>query len=173
MFDVGFQELMLIFVILLIVVGPERLPKLARTLGLWIGKARTIVSSVKSEVEREIRVSELKQSLQEQAPTEEFRKLANQVKSINSDLKSTGKEIESSIQSAAEYNGPKTNTQTEATTSGYLQDKNADPVENLASSTISSSSSSDLQSSSDAKAKVPAARADETSSNDKVSTEKL
>ena len=76
MFDVGFQEIMLIFVILLIVVGPERLPKLARTLGLWLGKARTIVSSVKSEVEREIRVSELKQTLQEQAPTEEIKKIS-------------------------------------------------------------------------------------------------
>ena len=51
MFDVGFSEILLILVIALIVVGPERLPKLARTAGLWIGKARSIVSSVKAEVE--------------------------------------------------------------------------------------------------------------------------
>ena len=47
MFDMGFWEVVLIFVILLIVVGPERLPKLARTVGLWVGKARTMVSSVR------------------------------------------------------------------------------------------------------------------------------
>ena len=101
MFDVGFSELMLIFVILLIVVGPERLPKLARTIGLWVGKARTIVSSVKSEVEREIRVSELKQSLQEQAPTEELKQLSNELKSLGTETKSIGNSVQSSLQSAS------------------------------------------------------------------------
>ena len=53
MFDVGFQELTLIGVIALIVVGPERLPKMARTLGLWMGKIRYYVGQVKSDIERE------------------------------------------------------------------------------------------------------------------------
>ena len=66
MFDVGFSEIMLIHrYSTLIVVGPERLPKLARTAGhLDFGKARTIVTSVRSEVERELRVEELKKSIQ-------------------------------------------------------------------------------------------------------------
>ncbi|WJW75648.1 Sec-independent protein translocase protein TatB [Thiohalobacter sp. IOR34] len=67
MFDIGFWELGLIMVIALLVVGPERLPRLARTAGLWLGKARSVVRSVKSEIDREIAAEELKQTLARQA----------------------------------------------------------------------------------------------------------
>lgn len=67
MFDVGFFELMLIGVVMLLVVGPERLPKVARTAGLWLGKARSMVSSVKADIDRELAADELKQALQKQA----------------------------------------------------------------------------------------------------------
>ena len=63
MFDVGFQELVLIGVIALIVVGPERLPKMARTLGLWSGKIRYYVNQVKNDIDREVRAQELKELL--------------------------------------------------------------------------------------------------------------
>ncbi len=89
MFDMGMWEILLIGVILLIVVGPERLPKLARTAGLWINKARSMVASVRSEVERELRVEELRRSISEQTKTEEFRKLTDEVKAIGSDLGSS------------------------------------------------------------------------------------
>ena len=67
MFDVGFQELTLIGVIALIVVGPERLPRMARTLGLWMGKIRYYVGQVKSDIEREVRAQELKEMLNKPA----------------------------------------------------------------------------------------------------------
>lgn len=67
MFDVSFTELMLIAVVALLVLGPERLPKAARFAGLWMRKARTQWYSVKSEFERELAAEELKRSLQEQA----------------------------------------------------------------------------------------------------------
>ena len=70
MFDVGFQELTLIGVIALIVVGPERLPRMARTLGLWMGKIRYYVGQVKSDIEREVRAQELKEMLNK--PAEEL-----------------------------------------------------------------------------------------------------
>ncbi len=70
MFDVGFQELTLIGVIALIVVGPERLPKMARTIGLWMGKIRYYVGQVKSDIEREVRAQELKEMLDK--PAEEL-----------------------------------------------------------------------------------------------------
>lgn len=63
MFDIGFLELMLIGVVALLVVGPERLPRLARTLGLWIGRARRYAATVKSDVEREFREHELHQAM--------------------------------------------------------------------------------------------------------------
>jgi len=67
MFDVGFWELALIGLVMLIVVGPERLPKLARTAGLWVGRGRRMLSSVKAEIDREIKAEELKEILNKQA----------------------------------------------------------------------------------------------------------
>ncbi len=67
MFDVSFTELMLIAVVALLVLGPERLPKAARFAGLWVRKARAQWYSVKSEFERELAAEELKRSLQDEA----------------------------------------------------------------------------------------------------------
>ena len=66
MFDVGFLEIVVILVLALIVLGPERLPKAARTVGYWVGKARRYVEGVKAEVEREFDSSELKRILHNQ-----------------------------------------------------------------------------------------------------------
>ena len=63
MFDIGFTELLLIAVVALIVLGPERLPKAARFAGLWVRRARAQWYSVKSELEREVAAEELKRSL--------------------------------------------------------------------------------------------------------------
>lgn len=60
MFDVGFWELLLIAVVGLLVIGPKRLPGVARTLGLWVGRGRRLISSVKADIEQEIRAEELK-----------------------------------------------------------------------------------------------------------------
>jgi sec-independent protein translocase protein TatB len=67
MFDIGAMELIVVGVVALIVVGPERLPKLARTAGLWIGRARRAFLSVKEEIDREIKADELKEILRKQA----------------------------------------------------------------------------------------------------------
>ena len=59
MFDVGFSEVVIIAIIALVILGPERLPKVARTLGFWVGRARRMVADVKSDIDREMRESEL------------------------------------------------------------------------------------------------------------------
>jgi len=63
MFDIGFSELLLIAVVALVVLGPERLPKAARFAGLWVRRARAQWYSVKSELERDLAAEELKRSL--------------------------------------------------------------------------------------------------------------
>lgn len=66
MFDFSFGELAVIGAVALVVLGPERLPKVARAVGEWAGKAQRYVAQVKSDINREIELSELK-NLQEQA----------------------------------------------------------------------------------------------------------
>jgi len=63
MFDIGFWELALIAVVALLVVGPERLPSMARSVGLWVGRIRRYVQHVKDDIEDEIRSDELKKML--------------------------------------------------------------------------------------------------------------
>jgi len=62
-FDIGFWELSLIIIVALVVVGPERLPKLIRVTGLWLGRANASIQSIRSEISRELRAEELQQAL--------------------------------------------------------------------------------------------------------------
>ncbi len=86
MFEIGFSELVLLFVVALIVVGPERLPGLARTLGRWVAKARRMAAEVKGEIEREMQVEDLKQAMRQPEGIAEIKQLAERVKSINTDV---------------------------------------------------------------------------------------
>ena len=72
MFDIGFSELLMIAVVALLVLGPERLPKAARFAGLWVRKARAQWYSVKTEFEREMAADELTRSLA--APVADLRR---------------------------------------------------------------------------------------------------
>lgn len=63
MFDIGFWEILLIAVVALIVVGPERLPRLVRVTGLWIGRAQASLQSIRNEISKELRAQELKEAL--------------------------------------------------------------------------------------------------------------
>lgn len=62
MFDIGFFELLVVGVVALLVLGPERLPAAARTCGLWLGRVRRSLSSIQSEIREELRVEELKRT---------------------------------------------------------------------------------------------------------------
>src|SRR5258708_12747347 len=66
MLDFSLGELMMIGVVALVVLGPERLPRVARTFGEWLGKAQRYVSQVRTEIQREVELADLKR-LQEEA----------------------------------------------------------------------------------------------------------
>ena len=63
MFDVGFSELLLVGLVALLVLGPERLPVAARMAGLWIGRIKRSFNSLKTEVERELGADEIRRQL--------------------------------------------------------------------------------------------------------------
>ena len=60
MFDIGFSELLVIGVVALIVIGPEKLPRMARTVGVLAGRLQRYVSDVKADINREIELEELR-----------------------------------------------------------------------------------------------------------------
>ena len=82
MFDIGFTEIIFIMVIALLVVGPERLPRIARTAGLWVGKMRGFVSSVKADIDRELATEELRKALDKQAVVPELEELIDMSSTI-------------------------------------------------------------------------------------------
>ena len=86
MFDIGFWELAVIGVVALLVVGPERLPGLARTTGLWVGRARRFVSGVKADIDREIAADELKKALAEQDASESVYDIIEETKQSIQDI---------------------------------------------------------------------------------------
>lgn len=72
MFDIAFTELVIIAIVALIVIGPEKLPKVARTLGSLVGRMQRYVSTVKQDIERELELDEIKrlqQDVQQSART--------------------------------------------------------------------------------------------------------
>lgn len=93
MFDFGFSEMMIVGVVALVVLGPERLPLVARKTGEWIGKAQRFVAQVKSDIDRETELSELKH-IQDEA-----KNLAQDMKSA---VEKEASGIESSVKSAAD-----------------------------------------------------------------------
>ena len=66
MFDIGFSELALISIIGLVVLGPERLPKAARTVGYWVGRARSTFNHLRNELEREALNQDMRDRMEKQ-----------------------------------------------------------------------------------------------------------
>ena len=88
MFDIGFWELGLIGVVALLVIGPERLPGVARTAGMWIGRIRGFVGSVQADINQELsKADQLKQLLEEQA----------KIKSAHEIIEETANEVRESL----------------------------------------------------------------------------
>lgn len=87
MFDIGFSELLLIMVVALVVVGPERLPRLARTAGLWLAKARRFVQSVQEDINREMEAQDLKRTVEKEVDISEIKEFAAETKAAGDELK--------------------------------------------------------------------------------------
>lgn len=98
MFDIGFWELALMAVIGLIVLGPERLPVVARTVGTWVGRAKGYVRGLTSELEREIDVNDLR----------------SQVKRAREQIESDTRETASQVKASVDPNAPRSRAEATA-----------------------------------------------------------
>ena len=88
MFDIGFSEIVLIAVVALVVLGPEKLPKTARTLGHLFGRLQRYVNDVKADINREMELDELRR-LQQQVQTA--------AKDIETSISAASREVEASV----------------------------------------------------------------------------
>ena len=85
MFDLGFTEMMLIGIVALVVIGPERLPAVARTAGKYFGRLKRFMTTVKADVEQELRADELREILNKQQ---------QELNSLKDTINEAGREIE-------------------------------------------------------------------------------
>jgi sec-independent protein translocase protein TatB len=93
-FDIGFSEVILIGVVALLVLGPERLPKAARTVGALLRKARQSFDAVKAEVEREVAAEELKRTMQDvPQPSETLRAISEPLEQSARELNDSVKDL--------------------------------------------------------------------------------
>ena len=90
MFDIGFTELLLVGIVALLVLGPDRLPGAVRTAGLWIGRIKRSFSAIKAEVEREIGADEIRRQLHNEQILDLEREMNAAKQKLNAPLSSLG-----------------------------------------------------------------------------------
>ncbi|UTW09574.1 Sec-independent protein translocase protein TatB [Pseudomonas benzenivorans] len=122
MFDVGFTELLLVGLVALLVLGPERLPGAVRTAGLWIGRIKRSFSAIKAEVEREIGADEIRRQLH----NEQILELEREMKAMKQDLLSPGSAAKTEASAKAEQSAAAPEPSTSAS-KAPSQDKPAQP----------------------------------------------
>lgn len=79
MFDIAFSELVLVSLVALLVIGPERLPDTIRTIMLWVGRIRRTFTNIKTEIEQEIGADEIRRQLHNESILKEFNESKNQI----------------------------------------------------------------------------------------------
>ena len=152
MFDIGFTELMLIGIVALVVIGPERLPAVAKTAGQWIAKLQRFVRGVKTDLASELDSGDLKKLIGDQR--EQINELKNMVstakkdfeassQTIVKDAKSKLDDMETSVKDAEELTSGKDSTQDAAQNpaQGAIQDT-AKVATATAAATVAASSAS-------------------------------
>jgi sec-independent protein translocase protein TatB len=100
MFDIGFSEIVVIGVVALIVIGPERLPKTARTVGLLFGRLQRYVNDVKADISREIELDELRRLQREMHGA--ARDIEQSVRTAASDVTAGVRNVENELNQAAQ-----------------------------------------------------------------------
>ena len=89
MFDIGFPELVVISVVALLVIGPEKLPETIRTMSLWIGRIQRSFSNIRREIESEIGADEIRQQLHNENIMKELEETKNTIQQAGQDVRTT------------------------------------------------------------------------------------
>ncbi|MBT5483738.1 MAG: twin-arginine translocase subunit TatB [Gammaproteobacteria bacterium] len=135
MFDPSFFELIIICVVALVVLGPDRLPGAIKTLGLWIGRLRRSFNSIKREIEQEVGADEIRRQLRNEAIMEKFNNTKTQITESIDSVKGEAESIKNDLNLKKQLSDVTDNLkgESDSSSSGASSDS-IDPIEKLASS---------------------------------------
>jgi sec-independent protein translocase protein TatB len=102
MFDIGFMELLIIGIVALLVLGPDKLPGAIRTSALWIGRARRSFNKVKTEIEQQINADEIRRQLHNESILADIEKAKKNANKLLDDTRKSGEDIPAVTSSAVE-----------------------------------------------------------------------
>ncbi len=94
MFDIAFPELVLVCAVVLVILGPGRLPSSIRTLGLWFGRLRRSYYGVKTEIEHEVGMDDIRRQLHDEQIKDEINRLEKDVSDVKSDVDGVSESID-------------------------------------------------------------------------------
>lgn len=97
MFDIGFPELLLVSVVALLVVGPDRLPEAIRTMALWIGRLRRSFAKIKQEIENEIGADEIRAQLYNESIMQDIKKSRETLEDVTKEVTDVIKQVDASV----------------------------------------------------------------------------
>ena len=100
MFDIGFPELLLISVVALLVIGPEKLPDTIRTVSLWIGRIQRSFRNLRREIETEIGADEIRSQLHNESIMQDLEAAKNTVQDVQQEVQKTIQSAETDLAEA-------------------------------------------------------------------------
>jgi sec-independent protein translocase protein TatB len=103
MFDPGFFELVVICIVALVVLGPDKLPGAIKTMGLWIGRLRRSFNNIKREIEQEVGADEIRRQLRNEAIMEKFKNTKNQVTESIESIKKEADSVKNDLDIKKEF----------------------------------------------------------------------
>ena len=100
MFDIGFPELVMISIVALLVIGPEKLPETVRTISLWVGRIQRSFANIRRELENEIGADEIRQQLHNESIMADLEAAKTSVTDMANEVKDTMKTASDEVASA-------------------------------------------------------------------------
>ena len=126
MFDIGFPELVLISIVALLVIGPERLPETIRTIMLWVGRVRSTFTNIKTELEQELGTDEIRRQIHNESIMKEIRESKEKISDVLKEADQSVQEFKHSINESVDAAKTKDSTDVAAPPNQQTES----PVEN-------------------------------------------
>jgi sec-independent protein translocase protein TatB len=98
MFGFGFSELVVVGIVALVVLGPEKMPGAVRTAALWIGRMRRSFNTIKQDIEREIGADEIRRQLRNEEIMEKFRNAQAQIQNTIKDVETSAEDLQKNVE---------------------------------------------------------------------------